>query len=472
MVMAVVLSAVVVLASVFGGVEAKYMVYKTSQGIVPGMLNVHLVPHSHDDVGWLKTIDQYYVGSNNSIQAACVQNVLDSLVPALLADKNRKFVYVEQAFFQRWWREQSEAVQNVVKELVLSGQLELINGGMCMHDEAASHYIDMIDQTTLGHQFIKNEFGVIPRIGWQIDPFGHSAVQAYLLSAEVGFDSVFFGRIDYQDRAKRKDEKTLEVVWRGSKSLGSTAQIFAGAFPENYEPPPGFYFEVVESDSPIVQDDVNLFDYNVQDRVNDFVAAALSQANITRTNHIMWTMGTDFKYQYAHTWFRAMDKLIHYVNMDGRVNALYSTPSIYTDAKYATNESWPLKTEDYFPYADRLNAYWTGYFTSRPALKRYVRTMSGYYLAARQLEFFQGRSYSGPSTDLLGDALAIVQHHDAVTGTEKQHVADDYARRLSIGYVQAEALVASSLASLIESPLSLDREKQDTIFQQVPNISP
>ena len=31
-------------------------------------------------------------------------------------------------------------------------------------------------------------------------------------------------------------------------------------------------------------------------------------------------------------------------------------------------------------YADNPNAYWTGYFTSRPALKRYVRMMSGYYL--------------------------------------------------------------------------------------------
>ena len=56
--------------------------------------------------------------------------------------------------------------------------------------------------------------------------------------------------------------------------------------------------------------------------------------------------------------------------------------------------------------------------------------------AARQLEFFQGRSNSGPNTDKLADALAIAQHHDAVTGTEKQHVANDYAKRLSIGYTE------------------------------------
>ncbi|GMP34293.1 hypothetical protein CsSME_00007221 [Camellia sinensis var. sinensis] len=461
---------ILVASSVCVVVESKYMVYNTSQGVVPGKLNVHMVPHSHDDVGWLKTIDQYYVGSNNTIQEACVQNVLDSLIPALLADKNRKFIFAEQAFFQRWWRDQSEAVQNITKQFVSSGQLELINGGWCMHDEATSHYIDMIDQTTLGHLFIKEEFNVTPRVGWQIDPFGHSAVQAYLLGAEVGFDSFFFARIDYQDRDKRKNEKSLEVVWQGSKSFGSSAQIFAGAFPENYEPPKGFDFEV-NDDYLVVQDDINLFDYNVPERINDFVAAALAQANITRTNHIMFTMGSDFKYQYAHTWFRNMDKLIHYVNQDGRVNALYSTPSIYTDAKYAESKSWPLKTDDFFPYADRINAYWTGFFTSRPALKGYVRTMSGYYLAARQLEFFRGRSETGPTTNSLANALATVQHHDAVTGTEQQHVADDYAKRLSIGYKEAEELVAASLACMVESPTKSGCKSPLTKFQQCPLLN-
>lgn len=49
-------------------VNGGYIKYNTGAGTVEGKLNVHLVPHSHDDVGWLKTIDQYYVGSNNSIQ--------------------------------------------------------------------------------------------------------------------------------------------------------------------------------------------------------------------------------------------------------------------------------------------------------------------------------------------------------------------------------------------------------------------
>lgn len=107
-------------AILFSVGESSYIEYNTTQRIIPGKINVHLVPHSHDDVGWLKTVDQYYFGGNNSIrvrvlfdffyiwiweipwidrrlfeQGACVQNVLDSVISALLDDKNRKFIYVE-----------------------------------------------------------------------------------------------------------------------------------------------------------------------------------------------------------------------------------------------------------------------------------------------------------------------------------------------------------------------------------------
>jgi len=64
-----------------------------------------------------------------------------------------------------------------------------------MHDEACPVYEDMIANMMKGHQWALDEFGVKPRIGWQIDPFGHSNTNIRMMY-EMGFEAWFFWRMD------------------------------------------------------------------------------------------------------------------------------------------------------------------------------------------------------------------------------------------------------------------------------------
>lgn len=115
-----------------------------------GMLNVHLVPHSHDDVGWIKTFDQYFYGTKSYIRIANVQEIIDSVIQSLLKDSERRFIYVESAYFFKWWNQQSNTVQEQVKELVNEGRLEFIGGAWSMNDEATTNYQSVVDEFTYG----------------------------------------------------------------------------------------------------------------------------------------------------------------------------------------------------------------------------------------------------------------------------------------------------------------------------------
>jgi hypothetical protein len=114
-------------------------------------LQVHLIMHSHDDPGWLKTADQYYTGANASIYLASVQYIFDSVVTELQKDPERHFTFCEVSFLSRWYYEQNARTKELFKNLVKSGQITIVNGGWVMHDEASTHYMSMIDQTTLGN---------------------------------------------------------------------------------------------------------------------------------------------------------------------------------------------------------------------------------------------------------------------------------------------------------------------------------
>ena len=152
----------------------------------------------------------------------------------------------------------------------------------------------------------------------------------------------------------------------------------------------------------------------IPERVQTFVDESYG------TNHLMMTMGSDFHYQNGHGWFKNLDKLIKYVNAqvnESNVNVFYSTPSCYLYALNQMNRSWTTKEDDFFPYATNEHSIWTGYFTSRPALKRYERYSNNILQIARQLNALANLDRRN---DLFrfSESMAIIQHHDAITGTD------------------------------------------------------
>ncbi|VVC31552.1 Hypothetical protein CINCED_3A003390 [Cinara cedri] len=417
--------------------------YESCHPVKEGYLNVHFIPHTHDDVGWLKTVDQYYFGTNSSIQLAAVQFILDSVISELAKDPNKRFIYVETAFFWKWWVDQSEETQRIVKDLVASGRLEFIGGAWSMNDEAASNYMSIVDQFTWGLRKLNDTFGECgrPHIGWQIDPFGHSRQMATLFS-QFGYDGLFFGRLDYEDKGQRLSKKTAEMIWQSSPNLGSSADLYTQVLYNYYSAPDGFCFDIVCGVNPIV-DDKRSPEYNVEAKVDRLIEYVSKQSSRYRSNNVILTMGEDFHYTSAAINFRSMDKLIKHINSKqasgSKINAIYSTPSCYLKAVNDHKISFPTKQDDFFPYKSDKHSYWTGYFTSRPTQKYYERRGNNYLQTCKQLavQSLTGSKYEEKITTLR-ETMGVMQHHDAITGTEKQHVANDYARLLSEAIEECE----------------------------------
>ena len=463
--MKVLILVVLILVSVYAGITfdkdldhghfQKYFenIKKTQRN---GKITVHVVPHTHDDVGWLKTVDQYYTGERDDIQRAGVLYVINGIYDSLMKDPAKKFTYVEMAFFQKWWYEQSEEIQANVKVLVQEGRLQFVNAGMSMSDEATVHYEDFLNNMKAGHDFLKKELGYRPTIGWHIDPFGHHSATAALF-AEMGFNAWFFARIDHQDKNRRLEEKEMEWLWRPfNKSLGARAEIFTHMMYQHYSSPKGFSFNEFDHDTPIV-DDPRLENYNVDNRTEELHDYLSHMADHYKTNHLLVPFGDDFNYLNAQKMFYNIDKLIAHFNARyDDFELIYSTPYEYTEAVHSEDIEWPTKYDDLFPYSDENDAYWTGYFTSRANLKGYVREVSR-DLNSQSMIFGIDNIATGANTfpkfEELFNQMGVLQHHDAVSGTEKQHVADDYAKNLYRSHQDAKAQFLESFERVFQPDL-------------------
>ena len=92
----------------------------------------------------------------------------------------------------------------------------------------------------MGQDFLKRNFGVTPKYAWQLDPFGHSSSMPKIFK-ELGFEAVFFGRMDDSLKQEWIRDQDLTLMWNptfeGISGTYNGGPLFTNVLYRTYLPP-------------------------------------------------------------------------------------------------------------------------------------------------------------------------------------------------------------------------------------------
>uniref|UniRef100_A0A6B2E8D7 Alpha-mannosidase n=1 Tax=Phlebotomus kandelakii TaxID=1109342 RepID=A0A6B2E8D7_9DIPT len=457
--------------------EARYEELRKNPERPP--LKVIIVPHSHNDPGWLRTYINYFELDSRQI--------LNLIVAKLQEYEDMTFIWSEICILQLWWDQAHPQKQRALKQLVQSGRLEITTGGWVMTDEANVHIYAMVDQLIEGHQWVKNHLNVTPRVGWSIDPFGHGSTVPFLLSSSE-FDGTIIQRIHYAWKQWFAKHQAGDFLWkphwrensRQTDLLTHNMPFDIYSIKHSCGPHP---FICLNFDFRKIPGEYTEYSIKAQFITNENIAtkADLLIEQYARTaslfphNVALIPIGDDFRYNKEREFeqqYVNYKKLVDYINAHkeryGNTEISFGTPVDYFRAVKKRQEKFPTLKGDFFVYSDIFTegrpAYWSGYYTTRPSYKILSRDLEH---NLRSLEILFTIAFNRARQSKNYDALRIFeknyekiiharrnlglfQHHDAITGTSKSNVMRDYGTRIFTSIQDATKLQQSTIETLLQ----------------------
>ena len=457
-------------------------------------LTVIIVPHSHVDPGWLETVDDYY---NQK-----VKNILNNMVRKLHLYEDMTFIWAEIVFFSRWYEELNAIQRDQVHILIESGRLELVMGGWIMPDEASTHYVSVIDQLMEGHQWLLEHLNLKPNNSWSIDPFGHSGTMPYLWK-KAGMNNMIIQRIHQATKGALVKDAGLEFYWKQYWDITGSENILCHVNPYilyslHHTCGPDVFtcamFDFLDNDKTPFRRHVQPVDDNNLIRLSQALYEQYRlKGGLFKYNTILVPLGDDFRYDNAIEWdqqYENYHKLMKYMNAktDWKIQVKFGTLNEYFQLikleQKKTGIDFPVLSGDFFPYSDKNSAYWTGYFSTRPFDKRFSREVESRLRAAEIMHSimfayskhwkieFSGVEKSAVKLREARRNLGLFLHHDAITGTAKFHVVQDYENKLHKAYENAQlAMQIAAQFLLTKGKLDSDPILQPELIRDDPRVS-
>jgi len=161
------------------------------------MQTIYLVPHTHYDVAWAFSKEDYLQINEGILEEAL----------KLMKTSNFKFS-IEQTFLLESLEERNPKLWQGLKEMIKKGKLEIVDGQYLMPDTMLPSGEVLVREILFGKRYCKEKFGIDIPVAWAADSFGMNS-QLPQIYKKAGYNWLAFRR------GAKTEITQSEFLWKG-----------------------------------------------------------------------------------------------------------------------------------------------------------------------------------------------------------------------------------------------------------------
>jgi alpha-mannosidase len=358
---------------------------------------MHLIGSAHLDPVWLWRWQEGYEAARATFESA-----LDRM------DENPDFIFTSsQAAVYKWIAQGDPALLERIKKRVEEGRWHIVGGWWMQTDCNIPSGESFVRQGLLGQLFFMENLGVMAKVGYNVDSFGHNLMLPQILK-KCGMDSYVFMR-----PGPHENPDIPEMLFWWKSPDGS--RILTFKIPETYTAWGDSFEELIRKNAGFT---------NKYPHIMQFYGVGNHGGGPTKDN---------------------LERISKLQNNEYLPNLQYSSPNIFFDALKSRNDDYPVWNDD-------LQHHASGCYAVHSEIKKNNRKLESKLAAAELLSVYANinSGFTYPKADLTRawEGVLFNQFHDIMAGTSIIEAYDDAAHLHGMAFQFAEEAITFSAGAI------------------------